>query len=174
MSSVPAITIRALEPEDLEFLYTIENEPELWMVSNSNVPYSRYVLHEYIASSTSDIFKDGQVRLMIVDGAGHNVGVIDLINFEPKHRRAEVGIVIASAYREQGYAQAALRVLTQYARQVLRLHQLYALVSVSNESSIRLFTAAGFERTARLTDWLWEAEKYVDAYVMQLFIKKSR
>lgn len=63
--------------------------------------------------------------------------------------------------------------LTQYARQGLRLHQLYALVSASNESSLRLFAAAGFECIARLSDWLWEAEKYVDAYVMQLFIKKS-
>lgn len=104
MSAAPTISIRALEPEDLEFLYTIENEPKLWMVSNSNVPYSRYVLHEYIASSTNDIYKDGQVRLMIVDGAGHNVGVIDLTNFDPRHHRAEVGIVIASAYRGQGYA----------------------------------------------------------------------
>lgn len=173
MSAVPTISIRALEPEDLEFLYMIENEPKLWTVGNSNVPYSRYVLHEYIASSANDIYKDGQVRLMIVDGAGHNVGVVDLINFEPKHRRAEVGIVVASAYRGQGYAQEALRMLTRYARQILRLHQLYALVSVSNENSLRLFTAAGFERTARLADWLWEAEKYVDAYVMQLFIKKS-
>lgn len=173
MSDLPTVSIRALEPEDLEFLYTIENEPKLWMVSNSNVPYSRYVLHEYIASSTNDIYKDGQVRLMIVNGAGHDVGVIDLTNFEPRHRRAEVGIVIASAYRGQGYAQEALRMLTRYARQVLRLHQLYALVSVSNENSIRLFATAGFERSARLTDWLWEAEKYVDVYVMQLFIKKS-
>lgn len=173
MSAAPTISIRALEPEDLEFLYTIENEPKLWMVSNSNVPYSRYVLHEYIASSTNDIYKDGQVRLMIVDGAGHNVGVIDLTNFDPRHHRAEVGIVIASAYRGQGYAQEALRMLTQYARQGLRLHQLYALVSASNESSLRLFAAAGFECIARLSDWLWEAEKYVDAYVMKLFIKKS-
>jgi diamine N-acetyltransferase len=36
------IYIRALEPNDLEFIYAIENEQTMWEVSNTNTPYSRF------------------------------------------------------------------------------------------------------------------------------------
>ena len=54
-----------MEPEDLDLLYKIENDESLWSVSTTNVPYSRYVLHDYIANSKNDIFADNQVRLII-------------------------------------------------------------------------------------------------------------
>ena len=53
------VRLRAMEPEDLDFLYNIENDRELWNVGNTNVPYSRYVLHDYIANATNDIYSDG-------------------------------------------------------------------------------------------------------------------
>ena len=34
--------LRAIEPEDLDLLYQIENNTELWQVGATNVPYSRY------------------------------------------------------------------------------------------------------------------------------------
>ena len=35
------IILRALEPEDLDVLYSIENDIELWSVGYTTVPYSR-------------------------------------------------------------------------------------------------------------------------------------
>ena len=58
------VRLRAMEPEDLDLLYHIENDETLWKVGSSNVPYSRYALHNYIASSSYDIYVDRQVRLM--------------------------------------------------------------------------------------------------------------
>ena len=43
------ILLRAMEPEDLELLYQIENNPALWKVGVTNVPYSRYQLRDYLA-----------------------------------------------------------------------------------------------------------------------------
>ena len=48
-------TLRALEPEDLELLYSIENDDSIWKIGASNVPYSKYVLRDYIANSHNDI-----------------------------------------------------------------------------------------------------------------------
>ena len=50
----PKVVLRALEPEDLDLLYGIENNPEVWDVSPTNVPYSRYVLHNYLANTVND------------------------------------------------------------------------------------------------------------------------
>ena len=53
--------LRAVEPEDLDLLYQIENDQSLWLVGATNVPYSRYTLHDYIANSSDDIYADSQV-----------------------------------------------------------------------------------------------------------------
>ena len=51
MFAADNIRLRALEPEDLEWLYSVENDEELWQWGSSNVPYSRYTLKTYIAES---------------------------------------------------------------------------------------------------------------------------
>ena len=40
------VRLRAMEPEDLDLLYEIENDIETWHVGAGNVPYSRYLLHD--------------------------------------------------------------------------------------------------------------------------------
>lgn len=168
--SLPHVHIRALEPEDLELLYQIENDINLWQVGATNVPYSRFVLRDFITRSTGDIYTDKQVRLIVEDGLGTTIGIVDLIDFDPRHLRAEVGIVIRPAYRHQGYAQAALANLKEYCKEVLRLHQLYAIIADTNEASRHLFQNSGFEATAKLKDWLYEDGKYTSATVMQSFL----
>ena len=47
------IFLRALEPEDLDFLYEMENDESLWEVGSTNVPYSRQMLLDYIATAST-------------------------------------------------------------------------------------------------------------------------
>ena len=49
----PLTTLRAIEPEDLDLLYRIENDTALWNIGTSNVLYSRYLLHDYVAHATA-------------------------------------------------------------------------------------------------------------------------
>ena len=93
------IRLRALEPEDLDFLYEIENDESLWEVGGTNVPYSRQVLLDYITTATADIYIDKQVRLIVENEQQEAVGIIDLMNFDPRHQRAELGIVIKPQIR---------------------------------------------------------------------------
>lgn len=162
-----AVRLRAMEPEDLDMLYRIENDRELWDMGATNVPYSRYALHEYMASSTGDIYADRQVRLVIENEAGETVGLADLTNFDPKHLRAEIGLVIEKARRRRGYASAAIVQLHRYARETLRLHQVYAVISAANTSTLSIFRRHGYEESARLRQWIFDGKGYADAIVMQ-------
>ena len=169
--NIPIVTLRAMEPEDLDTLYKIENNHELWGVSATNVPYSRFALHEYVETNTNDIYTDKQVRMMIDNEAGETVGIIDLMNFSPQNSRAEVGIVIMKAHRRKGYAASALEKLVDYARRTLHLHQLFLVAEYENASCLRLFERQGFVKTARLGQWLQVKEgQYKDACLMQLFL----
>ena len=60
------IHLRALEPEDLDFLYEIENNESIWEVSNTQTPYSKWVLKQYLENAHQDIYEAKQLRLVIV------------------------------------------------------------------------------------------------------------
>lgn len=164
------IKLRAIEPDDLELLYKIENDIRLWNVGATNVPYSKYTLHDYIANSADDIYTDKQLRMMVEDAVGKTVGIVDLINFSPRHLRAETGIVVLDAERRKGYATAALNALCDYAGNVLHLHQLYGVVAKDNQAALALYEKAGFSSQETLKDWLFNGKKYIDAILMQRFL----
>ena len=106
------ICLRAPEPEDLDILYMWENDTTLWEYGASITPYSRFDLKQYLIDTKHDIFSDKQLRLMVVKKVdGVIIGIVDLYDFEPFHRRAGVGILIESNYREQGYGLMALNIL---------------------------------------------------------------
>lgn len=167
-SSSPKVKLRAIEPEDLDLLYRIENDRELWNVGTSNVPYSRYTLHDYIANASDDIYVDRQVRMMIENQNGEVVGIVDVVNFDPGNCRAEVGLIILNAFRRQGYGRDALSQITDYALHVLHLHQLFAFVDTRNLASYHLFKCMGFEESAKIKDWLYDGLEYHDAMMLQL------
>lgn len=171
-NQLPSVILRAVEPEDLDLMYIVENDRDLWKVGNTNMPYSRFFLHEYIANSTGDIYTDKQLRLIITNEEQLFIGIIDLCNFNPQHQRAEVGVVVREPYRDQGYGKAALLKLLAYAHTVLHIHQLYALVGVENTWCLKLFESVGFERDAELRDWLFDGDKYQNVYLMHFFCKK--
>lgn len=161
------IRLRALEPEDLDLLYNIENDQSLWDVGNTNVPYSRYALHNYIAQTTGDIYQDGQVRLMIENEQSEVVGIADLVNFDARHQRAELGLVIINKFRRNGYAVEVVGQVADYALRVLHLHQLYAVVDVDNMASSSLFAHLGWQSSARLHEWLFDGKSYHDVIIYQ-------
>lgn len=164
------IFLRAMEPEDLELLYRIENDVHLWNVGATNVPYSRYALHDYIARTQNDIYADRQLRMMIENENHEVVGIIDLVNFEPRHLRVELGVVIINKYRGRGYGSLAVERVIKYARDVLHLHQLYVFIGCNNQESLALFSSIGFKKTAQLQDWLYLDGSYFDAVLMQYLL----
>lgn len=159
--------LRAMEPEDLDLLYKIENDVKLWNVSATNVPYSRYVLHDYVAHSSGDIYTDKQVRLMVENECGNTIGMVDIVNFTPQHQRAELGIVIQEQFRGKGYGKAVVSEILKYAYRVLHLHQIYVVVSADRIKVRTLFARLGFTEGRRLADWLRDGKDYRDAVVMQ-------
>lgn len=162
------IRLRAMEPEDLELMYRIENDPELWEISSFTVPYSRYALKDYIAHSQNDLFVDKQLRLMIVRQADDVVvGTIDITDYIPLHARAAVGIAILEEYRKEGYAASAINLLCEYAFLFLNLKQLYAQIPADNVPSLRLFSGCGFSESGLLREWLYSGDVYKDVVLVQ-------
>ena len=169
------IYLRALEPEDLELLYTIENDPALWAVSNNNGPYSRYLLKQYLVSQTGSIADDGMLRLVVCredDGAA--VGIVDLFDYSPVHQRAEVAIALLREVQGKGMGACALKKLERLAVKKLNLRNLYAYTSAAEASvARRLFASAGYDNVGTLKEWHYNGECYEDVVFFQKKMKKN-
>ena len=166
MSELP-VTLRALEPIDVDTLYRWENDPSVWGVGCTLAPYSRKQLWDYINSYDGDIFSARQLRLMIALPSGETVGTVDLYDFDPANSRCAVGILVAPEYRRQGYALTALEMLADHCRRLYSLHQLYCIAGADNIASRSLFEKAGYTISGRLRSWLRTANTYTDAYLYQ-------
>lgn len=148
-----------------------------------------------------DLFRTGQLRLMIevpeAEEAGEDgseegdgkiertgepgeasgisfrtIGTIDLFEYDPLHGRAGLGILIYDAeQRGRGYAADAVETLCRYAREGLRMHQLWCCVGTDNAASLRLFRKLGFREVGTKRDWLWTPDGYRDEILLQKILK---
>ena len=152
------VRLRALEMSDVDAIFEWDNDTEVWQYGCNSAPYSRHQIENYIATNTSDIYADRQLRLMIESTAGERIGVVDLYNFSPFDLRAWVGILIAPE---------AVRLIADYAEHYLGLHQLAVEIPVGNERSVRLFEHCGFKQSGIMRDWLKTGLHYADMLLMQ-------
>ncbi|CAN5395164.1 GNAT family N-acetyltransferase [soil metagenome] len=173
------ILLRALEPRDVDLMMIYENDIEIWPVSGTLSPYSKYTLEQYYKNAVQDIYVARQLRLAIelileIPEPGPTIGYIDLFEFDPQHRRAGVGILIGDrTKRNKGYAAEALSLLAQYSFATLNLHQLFCHIENSNHASLRLFQKVGFRTCGVLREWIVYDAKWHDVTMMQLLRPQS-
>ena len=162
------INLRALEKEDLNFLYELENNTDVWEISGTVTPYYKDVLAYYLENAHRDIYEVKQLRLVISNADNKALGLIDLYDFDPKHKRAGVGIVIVNeAERNKGIGSEALRLITNYAFSTLEIRQLYANILEENKRSIHLFQKLGFVKVGVKKDWISSGGVYKNEVLFQ-------
>lgn len=163
------IYLRALEPEDLDFVHSIENDENFWHLSNTQSPYSKFLIKQYIISSKKDIYEAKQLRLVISNYDQKAIGMIDLFDFDFLNKRAGVGILINdNDDRGQGIGTEALKLLINFCFTHLQLHQLFCNISDNNQVSLNLFINQGFKIIGLKKDWTFRNNKYNNEYLLQL------
>ena len=137
------ILLRSLKSEDLDFLYSIENNINYFQFSDQPKFYSKEVLKEYIENSNVPISVYNQLRF-VIDHNNHAVGLIDLFDYDVKTKSAGVGIIIKEEFQNLNYGSESLRLLISFAWDELDLLYLYANIKSNNIRSIKLFEKFGF------------------------------
>lgn len=156
-----SVRLRKIEPSDLPYLYQWENDADAWADGNNHNPLSQQDLRDYIASTTGDIYRDGQLRQIIENHSGESVltvGCIDLFDFDPRNRRAAIGMYIAPEYRGKGVGKAAVEALEHYAFGHLNMRVLYAVIAMTNRACSALYEQAGYCPSSVLKGWTLESD----------------
>lgn len=161
--------LRALEQKDLDFLYALENDTNVWEVSGTVTPYSKDVLQLYLDNAHRDIYDVKQLRLVICSQEHQALGLIDVFDFEPNHNRAGIGIIILDKnQRNKGVGAEAITLLCNYLFEVLGLRQVYANILEENASSLHLFKKLGFQEIGMKKDWV----RFKDTYKNEILLQK--
>lgn len=162
------IYLRAIEPKDLQFLYELENNTDIWEISGTTTPYSRHVLGKYLENAHLDIYEMKQLRLCICTYEDELLGLIDLFDFDPKNHRAGVGIIVLQGeHRNKGIGTEAIALLCGYAFSTLQMRQLYANILEDNTASIHLFEKLGFQLVGKKRDWIFADGTYKNELLYQ-------
>lgn len=176
-STNPMIALRKIEPTDLPFLYQWENDASAWADGANHNPLSQQDLRDYISSTTGDIYKDGQLRLVIQSVSeavctlsaqrsvspqdGLTIGCVDLFDFDPRNRRAALGMYIAPEHRGKGVGREALAQIEAYAFDFLHLRCLYAVIAQNNTACSAIFEHAGYIPSSPLKNWTLESDAVI-------------
>ena len=167
--------LRTPDISDVQFMLDIENDKRYWHLSGNTSPFSAEDIEHFITESASNLEKDRQFRLVIIDIATKKrAGLLDVFEYEPLHKRAGIGIFVHEDFRGKGLAADSLRVLTQYLFKIVQLHQLWCNVLIDNRSSMKLFLKAGFEQTCIKKEWIFYNNQFHDEATLQLINPNHR
>jgi diamine N-acetyltransferase len=166
-TATPAeVTLRPLERGDLHFVHELNNNRSVmgyWFEE----PYESFVELEQLYNKH---IHDQTERRFIVEGQRQErIGLVELVEIDHLHRRAEFLIMISPERQGQGHAKAATRLAINYAFRVLNLYKLYLLVDVDNARAIRIYEECGFQREGVLVDEFFSDGRYRSVIRMCLF-----
>jgi len=169
------IKLRAPESTDLEVFFAWENDPDVWLITQTQSPFSRDTLRSYLENAHKDLYEYRQLRMVIEDvNADRPLGTVDFFDFDPANKRVGVGVFIAlPADRRHGYAREALAVALDFAFEQYDLEQVYCNILSSNEASLNLFGRLGFETVGLKKRWVREGSRWHDEYLLQK-LKESK
>ena len=137
------ILLRFLKLEDLDFLYSIENNINYFEFSDNPQFYSKTVLREYIKNSDTSISTYNQLRF-VIEYKKKAIGLIDLFDYDFKTKSAGIGIIVKEEFQNLNFGSESLDLLISFAWEDLDLLSLYANINSDNTRSIKLFEKFGF------------------------------
>lgn len=165
MSATSDIKLRPLERGDLHFVHKINNN-DVIMRYWFEEPYEAY--DELVALYDRHLHDQNERRFIIEHDKGQPAGLVELVEIDYIHRRAEFQIIIAPSYQGRGYAKAATRIAVGYAFRVLNLHKVYLVVDKDNTAAVHIYERCGFQIEGLLKEEFFSNGAYRDAYRMAL------
>lgn len=104
-----------------------------------------------------------------------HIGNIRLFNFNSKHKRVELGIMLFDKSQwSKGYGTESLIAVTNYAFNELELHKICADYYSVNNASASMFKKAGFEIEGVFKDHFLLDGEYVDSVRIAKFNKEEK
>lgn len=159
------VRLRPLEREDLRFVHMLDNNASVmryWFEE----PFETY--GELLALYEEHIH-DQRERRFVVELEGHAAGIVELVEIDYVHRRAEFQIIIAPDFQGKGIASRATKLAIEYGFGVLNLYKIVLIVDKENLRALHVYEKLGFEVEGVHKHEFFINGQYRDVIRMRLF-----
>ena len=151
--------------QDLRFVHQLDNNASVmryWFEE----PYEAFV-------ELSDLYDkhihDQSERRFVISFNGNNAGLVELVEINHIHRRAEFQIIISPEYQGKGLATRAAKLAMDYGFTVLNLYKLYLIVDKENAKAIHIYRKLGFIQEGELIHEFFVNGEYRNTIRMCIF-----
>ena len=141
------VVLREWEPSDLARLVVMLDEPEIARWTPMPSPFDTEAGTAYLKRAHQGRVGGTRIQLAITTGGGRPVGEITLFGVDTGRHEAELGYLVALEHRGQGFASAALSLLTAYAVSNLDLSRLLLRIDPRNSGSVAVARRCGYRLT---------------------------
>jgi [ribosomal protein S5]-alanine N-acetyltransferase len=140
--------------EDAEFMFELLNDPSfIQNIGDRHIQTMddarSYIVNSPVASYAKNGFG---LCLVVLKETGESIGMCGLIRREYLED-VDIGYALLPRFWSKGYASEAARAVKKYARDVVGLKRMVAIVDPANEGSIRVLEKLGlhYEKMVRLS-----------------------
>ena len=164
------LVLRPVEPGDWRSLYPIMSDPIVMAHWDSSEIEDPETVQQMIAAQVDDM-ASGHACYWAVERSGDEafLGACDLSGIDWRHRRGEVGFVLATEAWGHGYGLEAMRAVVDHAAG-LGLKRLWARAHAGNERSERLLQRLGFAEEGYLRGHIQRAGERRDCKIYGLLL----
>ena len=148
------LILRPMKEEDAEFILELLNEPSfIQNIGDRNVrtmdDARSYIVNGPVASYTKNGFG---LYLVVLKETNETIGICGLIKRDGLED-VDIGYALLPRFWSKGYAVEAARTTKAYAKDVIGLKRIVAIVDPLNEGSIRVLEKIGlhYEKMVRLS-----------------------
>ena len=161
------LALRALERGDLRFIHDQVNNRSV-MAYWFEEPYESFDELEELYSR--HIHDNAERRFVVENKDKELIGLVELIEIDYIHRRAEFQIIVAPAHQGKGFARFCIHKALDYSFTILNLHKIYLSVAVDNAKALHLYQQCGFAEEGHLVGEFFIEGQYRDVkrmYILQ-------
>lgn len=167
------VTLVPLDRRHLEATRSWANDWEIAELMDRAMPVSDEAHERWYAGIQSRMdcvyfaIEQNSAENAHVDNSPIHLGNVWLWSIDPRHRKAEIRVVVgAMGNRSRGAGSEAIALITRYATERLNLERLYAYCLASNARAVKAFVKAGFEQEGVFRRDRWSGSEYVDVVAL--------
>ncbi len=165
------LQLRPLQSSDLDAILTAYTDLDLQLITDGDSPPLTDI---QVRAFWDEILSNPGTNLRYfaiepLNAAGQFAGACSLQQIDMRNRHAELGVWMSSReQRGQGYGAEAVRLLLNYAFDVIRLDKVYLGAYDFNEGGLRAYERVGFRYEGRLQNMLHYEGRYWDEWPMRI------
>ncbi len=169
------LVLRALEPEDAEFLAGVVNDPEVRDLLGAYelvFPVGPKAEAKWIASVSA---REGEAHMTVtLRRGGRPIGILSVKDMDDRNASAHLSIVLERPSWDQGFGTEAVAGVLDFLFNRMNVHRVWLRVNERNVRAIRCYEKCGFSRDGILREDHFERGCWASSIIMSVLADEFR